>query len=92
MLTALIHLTGTAPETERDLRTPTGHGTFHKPVVWDISQDKADDVLDRVAADQLPWVLLFWLPLMSGAAPPSSSRAAMSCWFVRGLRRACSAA
>jgi hypothetical protein len=60
----LLHLTGRAPEAERDMRTPSGHGSYHRPLAWDIETEDAAAVLERIASDALSWVFLFWLPLM----------------------------
>lgn len=67
VLPILIHLTGRAPQSELDQRTPTGIGSYQRPLLWDIGEDSAATVLDQVAAGAQPWVLLFWLPLMQGA-------------------------
>src|SRR5262249_51213979 len=64
-LPALVHLTGQADLAEIDMRTPSGHGVFHKPLPWDIGSDNAADVLEAVASGKLPWPMLFWVPLMN---------------------------
>lgn len=63
VLTAIIHLTGVAPE-GRAVRSPLGFGLHHKPVVWDIAAEDAAEMLEGVAAGQRAWAFLFWLPLM----------------------------
>lgn len=65
VLTALIHLTGRAPETDRDMRTPAGFGTFHRPLIWDIEAEDAGAILDAVTSATQPSALLYWLPLMA---------------------------
>ncbi len=65
VLTALIHLTGRAPETDRDMRTPAGFGTFHRPLIWDIETEDASAILDAVTSATQPVALLYWLPLMT---------------------------
>jgi hypothetical protein len=45
---------------------PGGRGTRHEPLVWNVAQDSAPAALEAVAAGQLSWGMLFWVPLMHG--------------------------
>ena len=68
VLPAMVHLTGEADPALLDMRTPSGHGLLHRPILWDIGKDGAAQELERIAAGGRSWSLLAWLPLMDGAA------------------------
>lgn len=66
VMPAMVHLTGRADPAEVDMRSPSGQGLLHKPIIWDVATDDAAAVLERVAAGEASWAMLFWLPLMKG--------------------------
>lgn len=70
---AIVHLTGTPTASEIDARLGK-YGTYHRPVPWDIATDNARTVMDRVAADELSWAMLFWVPLMRGGEREATAR------------------
>ncbi len=66
VLTALVYLRGACPDESLDMTTPSGLGTRHAPVIWNVADDRADATLDELAAGQTTWGILFWVPLMAG--------------------------
>jgi hypothetical protein len=66
VLTALIYLRGQCPNASLDMTLPEGIGTRHTPLIWNVEEDSAADVLAALEAGQATWGTLFWVPLMSG--------------------------
>jgi hypothetical protein len=70
----LVYLCGRAAETSiqmtlTDAEGRTTAGTAHRALVWNVADDDATEALAEVEADFEPrWGLLFWVPLMRGAA------------------------
>jgi hypothetical protein len=67
VLPVLVYLKGTCPQRELDMRTPSGRGVLHGPLIWEVALDRAADALGDVAQRRAEWGLLFWVALMSGA-------------------------
>jgi hypothetical protein len=70
VLPVFVYLTGTCPERELDMRTPSGRGVLNGPVVWEVAGDDAAGALEEVASGRADWGLLFWVALMMGAEDP----------------------
>ncbi len=66
VMAGLVYLQGRCPEDVLDMTLPDGSGTRHGARVWNVVEDDAGRVLEAVAAGQLSWGMLFWLPLMAG--------------------------
>jgi hypothetical protein len=62
----LIYLRGRCPEPSLQMTLPSGAGTRHVPLLWEVEGDAARDALDAVAAGAATWGMLFWVPLMRG--------------------------
>jgi hypothetical protein len=65
VLTALVYLQGRCPDEILDMTLPGGFGTRHAPLIWNVSDDSAAVTLSAVATGELPWGMLFWVPLMA---------------------------
>ena len=63
---ALVHLAEPCPEALLDMTLPSGAGTRHQALVWNVRQDDAASTLGKVATGELSWGMLFWVPLMAG--------------------------
>jgi hypothetical protein len=68
VLTALTYLKGRCPEAALEMALPEGFGTRHVALVWNIEEDSAETMLSAVSAGAFTWGILFWVPLMRGAA------------------------
>ena len=68
VLTAIIYLCGRCPITSLHMTAPSGHGSRHAPVVWEVEADDARRTLDDLESGKTTWGILFWIPLMHGAA------------------------
>lgn len=66
VVAGLVYLQGRCPEDMLDMTLPDSAGTRHAPLVWNVVEDHAVQTLEAVAAGQLSWGMLFWLPLMAG--------------------------
>jgi hypothetical protein len=66
VMAALVYLCGRCPEDMLDFTLPDGTGTRHAPLIWNIEDDDAAQILEAVAAEVLSWAMLFWVPLMAG--------------------------
>jgi len=69
----LVYLRGQAPRITLDMTLPgpagppvAGQGI--RPLFWNVEEDEASPALAEVEADPELWGLLFWIPLMRGAA------------------------
>jgi hypothetical protein len=71
VLTGLIYLQGTCPESSLDMTLPEGFGTRHAALVWNVEEDSADAALSAVEADPASWGVLFWIALMAGGDDPA---------------------
>ena len=43
-----------------------GFGTRHAPLIWNVEEDQAAEILEAVAGGRVSWGFLFWVPLMAG--------------------------
>lgn len=71
VLAALIYLRGRCPAAELDMTVGGECGTWHNPVVWNLEDEDAPQLLDEVAANPALWGVLFWIPLMRGGDDPA---------------------
>ncbi|MBI1918326.1 MAG: hypothetical protein HYS12_26845 [Planctomycetes bacterium] len=72
VVAALVYLRDRCPEDVLDMTFPDGTGTRHAPLVWNVAEDHAAPALEAVAAGQMSWGMLFWLPLMAGGGNESA--------------------
>lgn len=89
VLPALIYLRGKCPDPILDMTLPGGYGTLHRPLVWEVEADDAAEVVASVERGETSWGMLFWVPLMAGAAEPALIarwRARVEGVSSRGLR------
>jgi hypothetical protein len=63
----MVYLRDCVQDDILDMTLPSGAGTRHAPLVWNVWKDDAAKTLDAVALGESPWGVLFWLPLMAGA-------------------------
>lgn len=61
---ALVYLTGRGLDL-LDMTFADGSGTRHAPLVWNVAGDDAASTLEAVAAGEMSWGKLFWVPLMA---------------------------
>jgi len=64
----MVYLRGRCPVSVLDMRLPDGSGTRHAPLVWNVEEEDAGQMLEAVANGQISSGMLFWVPLMAGAA------------------------
>ena len=62
----MVYLCGRCPKVVVDMTFPSGAGTRHQALVWNVEDDDATRTLDAVTAGESSWGILFWLPLMAG--------------------------
>lgn len=67
----LVYLVGKCPATLLDMTLPSGAGTRHKVLEWNVADDDAAATVERVAAGELSWAMLHWVPLMAGGGDDS---------------------
>jgi hypothetical protein len=69
----LVYLSGECPKEESvlDLRSPSGHGLLHAPLIWEIGNDSASDALNAYEQGKTTWGILFWVSLMKEADEPA---------------------
>jgi hypothetical protein len=72
VVAALVYLRDRGPEDVLDMTFPDGAGTRHAPLIWNVAEDNAASALEAIAAGQLSWGMLFWLPLMAGGGEESA--------------------
>jgi len=66
-IAGLVYLVGGCPASLLDMTLPSGAGTRHETLVWAVALDDAAATVEAVAAGELSWGMLFWVPLMAGA-------------------------
>jgi len=66
VIAGLVYLQGRCPENVLEMTLPSGAGTRHAPLVWNVAEDDAAQTLEAVAEGRLPWGMLFWVALMGG--------------------------
>ena len=67
VIAGMVYLRDCVQDDILDMTLPSGAGTRHAPLVWNVWKDDAVETLDAVALGEVPWGVLFWLPLMAGA-------------------------
>ena len=67
VVAGMVYLRDCVQDDILDMTLPSGAGTRHAPLVWNVWKDDAVKTLDAVALGEVPWGVLFWLPLMAGA-------------------------
>ena len=74
VLVALVYMTGVCPAGEVNMLAGEEQivGTLHRPLIWNIGNDSAIDLLAEVDAEPTSWGLLFWIPLSQGGGESAS--------------------
>jgi hypothetical protein len=67
-LAGLVYLVGECPGSVLDMTLTGGAGTRHTALVWNVAADSAAAALDELEGGAITWGILFWIPLMRGAA------------------------
>ena len=67
VVAGMVYLLDCVQDDILDMTLPKGAGTYHAPLLWNVWKDDATKTLDAVALGNVPWGVLFWLPLMAGA-------------------------
>ena len=66
VIAGMVYLVGSDPVQVLDMRLPSGAGTLHAPLMWNVATDNAATTVEAVAAGGQSWGMLFWIPLMNG--------------------------
>ncbi|MBY0230756.1 MAG: hypothetical protein K2W96_15830 [Gemmataceae bacterium] len=64
---AFVYLAQPCPASLLDMTLPSGAGTRHQALVWDVCAELAGPAIEKAARGEWSWGTLFWVPLMAGA-------------------------